>query len=177
MPLKQRRRGPAPDSLGGPERSPVERSETERSGGPPRESAPVVAPSSTPIVPDPEVPARAQRRQYTAEYKLRILSEADACAAFGEIGSLLRREGLYSSHLLTWRRQRDQGAICALGPRKRGKKAKGSNPFARKVAQLESENKRLRTSLQDAQTIIEFQKKVSDLLSIPLRAPDRDESV
>ena len=80
-------------------------------------------------VPDPEVPEKAQRRHYTAEYKLRVLEEADRCREPGEVGALLRREGLYSSLLSTWRRQRDEGSLSALEPRKRGRKAKPKNPL------------------------------------------------
>src|SRR5688572_17077357 len=73
--------------------------------------------------PDPEVPEKARRRQFSAAYKLRIVREADACARDGELGALLRREGLYSSHLATWRRQRDEGSLASLAPRRRGRPA------------------------------------------------------
>ena len=128
------------------------------------------APDGTP---DPEVTERATRRRFTAEYKLRILREVDACNAHGELGALLRREGLYSSHLTTWRRQRDEVARAGLAARKRGPKAKVVDP---RLKQLERENTRLKRRLEKAETIIEFQKKVSELLGIPLKSPDSDEN-
>ena len=89
--------------------------------------------------PDPEVVEKKARRRFTAQYKLRILEEADACTASGQIGGLLRREGLYFSNLTTWRRQRDEGQLRALSPKKRGRKQKPKNPLAERVAQLERE--------------------------------------
>ncbi len=129
-----------------------------------------------PSPPDPEVPEKARRRRYTAEYKLRILQEADACRESGEIGALLRREGLYSSHLITWRRQRDEGVLSGLKPKKRGRKAKEQNPLARRLAEVEKENQRLKKRLEKAEIIIEFQKKVADVLGIPLKDEESDES-
>ena len=114
---------------------------------------------------------RATRRRFTAEYKLRILREVDACRVHGELGALLRREGLYSSHLTTWRRQRDEMAKAGLTARKRGPKAKAVDP---RLKQLERENARLKRRLEKAETIIEFQKKVSELLGISLKSPDSD---
>lgn len=114
--------------------------------------------------PDPEVTARPTRRKLTAEYKLKILAEADACATPGETGALLRREGLYSSYLSRWRRARDRGMLGALSPAKRGPKPKAVNPLAKRVTELERENKKLRKKLEAAETIIEVQKKVSGLL-------------
>jgi transposase len=114
--------------------------------------------------PDPEVPAKARRRRFTASYKLRILEEADRCTEPGEIGALLRREGLYSSLLSRWRQQREAGAEQALTPKKRGRKAQPVDPQALRVAELERENARLRGELEKAQTIIEVQKKLSQLL-------------
>lgn len=128
-----------------------------------------------PIRPDPEVVAKPVRRKFTAEYKLRILREADACAP-GELGALLRREGLYSSHLTKWRQQREQGQLEALAPKKRGRKAQEPNPLEQRVKELERENQRLRNRLQQAETIIEVQKKVSTLLGIPLSQPEKSES-
>ncbi len=111
-----------------------------------------------PIPPaDPEVAERAARRRFTAEYKLRVLRDADGCTGPGEVGALLRREGLYSSHLTTWRRQREQGSLA--GP---------PSPLARRVAELERENARLTQRLQQAETIIAVQKKLSEALGIPL---------
>ena len=121
--------------------------------------------------PDPEVTERAKRRRFTAEYKLRILREADACKRDGDLGALLRREGLYSSHLATWRRQRDKIAKAGLKARKRGPKAKAVDP---RVKQLERENDRLKQLLEQAETIIAFQKKLSKLLGISLKSPDSD---
>ena len=115
--------------------------------------------------PDPEVPAKAKRRQYSAAYKRRILKEADRCSAPGEIGALLRREGLYSSLLSRWRRQQDSGAAAALEPKKRGRKPKPADPQAKRIAELERETARLRKQLKQAETIIAVQKKVSQLLA------------
>jgi len=125
--------------------------------------------------PDPEVVEKPQRRRFTAEYKVRILREADACAEPGEIGALLRREGLYSSHLTEWRRQREQGAWAGLAPKKRGRRGAPPHPLARRVSELERENTRLQRRLQQAEAIIEVQKKVSELLGIPLNQPESDE--
>jgi len=119
-------------------------------------------------VPDPEVRERAVRRRFTAEYKLRILKEAESCTKNGQLGSLLRREGLYSSNLITWKRQMEKGTLEALSPRKRGPKAKRPDPSARRIAELERENQRLQKKLRQAETIIDVQKKVSEILQIPL---------
>jgi transposase-like protein len=124
-------------------------------------------------VPDPEVPAKAKRRQFSAEYKLRILKEADACKGPGEIGALLRREGLYSSHLVTWRRQREARALTGMKALKRGPKGRGEDP---RVKQLERDNARLQRRLKQAETIIEIQKKVAGILGIPLKSPEPDEN-
>jgi transposase-like protein len=122
--------------------------------------------------PDPEVRPKAQRRQYAAEYKQRILDEADACTTPSQRGALVRREGLYSSHLTTWRRQRVQGILDGLAPKKRGVK---SDPLALENAQLRGEIKRLEQHLQRAETIVEVQKKLSQLLSWPTEASRTDE--
>jgi len=114
---------------------------------------------------DPEVPEVVKRRKHTAAYKLRILQEADACTEQGQIGALLRREGLYHSNLTTWRRQRDQGALQSLS-RKRGRKKKPTNPLAKRLEKLEQENKQLRVKLSQAEMIIEVQKKISEILGI-----------
>ncbi len=97
--------------------------------------------SSSP--PDPEVPEKKPRRKFTAAYKLRILKEYITCTGSGDIGALLRREGLYYSNINTWLRQRDEGALHGLTPRKRGRKPKQINPLAREIARLERENKKL----------------------------------
>jgi transposase len=117
---------------------------------------------------DPEVPEKAIRRKYPGEYKLEVLKEADACTLPGQLGALLRREGLYSSHLTTWRRQKEQGILDALTPKRRGPKTLKRNPLTLKVAQLERENQKLRQKLRQAETIIEVQKKISEILQIPI---------
>ncbi len=126
--------------------------------------------------PDPEVPAKARRRKYSAEYKHRIIAEADACKDNpGAIGALLRREGLYSSHLTTWRRQREKGQLDGLKPKKRGRKHKPNNPLSPKIKALENENRRLQKQLEKAETIIEFQKKLSEMLGISMNSEQEDE--
>jgi transposase-like protein len=114
------------------------------------------------------VPVRHVRRRFTTAYKLEILRKADACQRPGELGALLRREGLYSSHLVTWRRQRAQG----LTPKTRGRKKTAVDP---RVKKLEQENRRLTSRLQKAEALLEFQKKVSELLQIPLKPMPSDE--
>ena len=123
--------------------------------------------------PDPEVPAKVERRQFTAEYRRGILREADACKKPGALGALLRREGLYSSHLANWRRQREQGELGAGRARKRGPTAKAIDP---RVRHLEVENRRLQRKLARAETIITLQKKVAEILGIPLTPLDIDET-
>ena len=123
--------------------------------------------------PDPEVPAKVQRRRFTAEYRRRILREADACQQHGALGALLRREGLYSSHLVNWRRQREQGELVVGRARKRGPVPKPVDP---RVKQLEVENRRLQRKLARAETIITLQKKVAEILGIPLKPLDIDET-
>ena len=118
----------------------------------------------SPARPDPEVPERPERRKFTAEYKLRILAEADACETHREVGALLRREGLYSSHLSRWRQRQRAGALGALKPKKRGPEPDPVVPFKKRIADLERENERLRKKLTQAETIIDVQKKVSGLL-------------
>jgi len=119
-------------------------------------------------IPDPEVREKAVRRRFTADYKLRILKKAESCTQKGQIGALLRREGLYSSNLTTWQRQMEKGTLDALSPRKRGPKGKRPDPSASRIAELERENERLKKKLRQAETIIEVQKKVSEILQIPL---------
>lgn len=119
--------------------------------------------------PDPEVVPKAQRRNYTASYKQWVLEEADKCRQQpGQIGALLRREGLYSSHLTTWQRQREAGQMAGLKPQKRGRKA---NEEAAEINQLRHENKRLIRQLEQAELIIEAQKKLSEILGITLERP------
>jgi len=118
-------------------------------------------------IPDPEVVAKARRRKFTSEYKRKIVEAADACSSPGDLGALLRREGLYSSHLSVWRQQRDEALATGLAPRKRGRKP-AKNPLADRVAVLERTNARLEHELFKARTIIEVQKKVALLLGNPL---------
>jgi len=156
-------------TMEGLERSGDERSEAPRSGGASMVERRSPGPDG---VPDPEVVARPKRRQFTIEYKLRVLKEADAGKEPGAIGALLRREGLYSSHLVLWRRQREQAASTQLKSRKRGPKARVQDP---RIKQLERDKARLERRLRRAETIIEIQKKVHELLGIPLRNLDTDE--
>ena len=154
-------------NMGEPERRDAERSEAARSGGSPifeRETP--ATPSGRP--PDPEVTARHARRRFTTKYKLEIIRKADACTEPGQIGELLRKEGLYSSHLVNWRRGREEG----LTPKKRGRKAATVDP---RVKKLEQENRRLDRRLQKAEAIIAFQNKVHELLGIPLKPFESDE--
>jgi transposase len=122
--------------------------------------------------PDPEVPEKAVRRHFTAEYKLSILRQSENCREAGSLGALLRREGLYSSHLTTWRRQREAGVLAGLRPRRRGRKAAPPNPLQAENEQLRKENNRLQKCLKKAELIIEIQKKISQMLGIPLENPE-----
>jgi len=125
--------------------------------------------------PDPEVVPDARRRSFNAEYKLRTLAEADAAAAQpGGIGALLRREGLYSSHLTTWRRERQAGILKGLTPHKRGPKSR-SNPQEEEMQKLRRENQRLIEELRKAAIVIDVQKKVGALLGWPLPKADPEE--
>jgi len=157
--------------VGEPERRGDKRSEAPRSGGSSTIERPVA-----PAAPDPEVPARHTRRRFTTAYKLEILRRADGCTRPGELGTLLRHEGLYSSNLVTWRRQRADG----LTPKPRGRKATSADP---RVKQLELEKaawaadkRRLERRLLRADTIIAFQKKVAELLGIPLKPFESDDT-
>ena len=124
-------------------------------------------------VPDPAVEAKAKRRRFTAEYKLRILREVDRAKEPGEVGAILRREGLYSSLLSVWRRDRDRVAKTGLAARKRGPKAKVVDP---KIKQLERENAKLRRRNERVELLLSIQKKASELLGIPLNPHDPDEN-
>jgi transposase-like protein len=115
-------------------------------------------------MPDPEVVPVAQRRRFSAGEKLRILEEAEACTEAGEIGAILRREGIYSSYLSRWRQARDRGQLTALGSQQRGPKPAMDAAMVREVARLRRENERLQARLGQAETIIEVQKKLSQLL-------------
>jgi len=127
-------------------------------------------------IPATEVSEKPVRRRFSAEYKLRILAEADGCTEQGQLGELLRREGLYSSLLSTWRRQRDEGVLAGLAPKRRGRKAKPKNPLADENARLQRENRRLTEKLRQAELIIDVQKKVSEMLNIPLATLDENEA-
>lgn len=122
--------------------------------------------------PDPEVLEKPERRTFTTAYKIKILEEADRCTEPGQVGALMRREGLYFSYLNTWRRQRQNGVLAGLS-RKRGRKAIPVNPLAERVDLLEKENARLRRELEKAALIIDVQKKVSALLGMPLEMDQR----
>jgi transposase len=126
------------------------------------------------VAQETEVSSKAQRRRFTAEYKRRILKEAAACRKPGEVGALLRREGLYSSHLVVWRRAQERGALAALGPKKRGPVPKIPHPLERKVAELERDNARLLRRAERAEGLVALQKKVSELLGIQLPTPDEE---
>ena len=139
---------------------------SERSGEA-ANAAGALAPGLRPPVPDSEVVARARRRSFTAEYKRSIIDQAEAAQDAGAVGLLLRREGLYSSHLTTWRRQRKQGAIDALAPKKRGPKVVVS-PLVKQNRELQVVIDRLTKKLKNAELIIEVQKKVAALLGNPI---------
>ena len=145
-----------------PERSEGDRSATEVNAGA--------------IHPDPEVVALAKRRSFTADYKQRILSEADRAKGSGGVGALLRREGLYSSLLTTWRRERASGVRQALAPQKRGPKSK-RDPVQEEIQRLQKDNARLTEQLRKAEIVIDVQKKVGALLGWPIATPDPDEKL
>lgn len=127
-------------------------------------------------VPDPEVPAKPTRRRFTAEYKLRVLREAERQSEPGAIGALLRREGLYSTHLSAWRRQRDRGALEALRVRRQGRQPDPAGGLRQRIAELEAETARLEERLRQAEAIITAQKKLSEILGLPGTTPARRES-
>lgn len=114
-----------------------------------------------------EVMAKATRRRFTAAYKRRILQEADRCTKPGEIGALLRREGLYSSNLTAWRGARARGELAGDGVKRRGPKPKPASADAKRILQLERENRRLRARAERAEALVEVQKKLSALLHQP----------
>jgi len=123
-------------------------------------------------VPDPEVTDRPKRRTFTAEYKLGILRELDACTKPGEKGAILRREGLYSSHVTDWRRLRQLGELQGLKPRKTGRPRRKRNPLDAELARLERKNARLEEELRKARLIIDVQKKVASMLDLPTGSDD-----
>ena len=127
---------------------------------------------AVPASASPELSDRPRRRTFTAQDKLRILAETDRAADTGGIGAVLRREGLYSSTLTDWRRQRNAGAFSALAPGKRGPKTAEPNPLAAELALVQRDNSRLQRRLTRAEAIIDLQKKVAELLGIPLAPSD-----
>jgi transposase len=141
---------------------PVGRREPERSEGDRSATGDNTAPH-----PDPEVVAQTKRRHFTVEYKQRILAAVDQAKGSGGIGALLRHEGLYSSLLVTWRRERDAGVLQALSPQKRGPKSK-RDPVAEEIQQLRRLNERLTEELRKAEIVIDIQEKVATLLGRPM---------
>lgn len=160
-------------TLPGPQWSEGERSETERSEG----AGNVEGETGTPRPADPEVAAdRPSRRRFTAEYKRRVLREVDACSR-GEVAALLRREGLYSSHLAGWRQERERGEMTALSGKKRGPQRTQPDPAVlAENKRLRRENQRLERRLRQAEFCLEIQKKASEILGIPLNPPEFDEN-
>ena len=118
---------------------------------------------------------KAKRRRFTAKYKLRILREAEKCTERGSLGALLRREGLYSSHLTSWRQQAERGELAGLTPKRRGPKPKPVDPRDKRIAQLERELKKLNRRAERAEALVEVQKKLSELLGIALPTLPDDE--
>jgi transposase len=147
-------------------------SSTETGPGTEEGRRPTIVPG--PVVASPELTDRPRRRSFTAQAKLRILADIDRVAGTGGIGAILRREGLYSSALSDWRRQRDAGALGALTPSKRGPKPPPPNPLATELASARRDNIRLQQRLDRAEAIIELQKKVAELLGIPPAASDAE---
>lgn len=123
-----------------------------------------------------EVSEKAKRRRFTAEYRQRILREAATCTKRGEIGALLRREGLYSSHLTIWRQDAERAQQQALTPKKRGPKPKATDERDKRIAQMERDIAKLTRRAERAEALVEVQKKVSQLLGIALRTPEDSES-
>jgi len=145
-------------------------------GVPPNPTAAAAGPGGPPSgngspMPDPAVSEKPVRRRFTAEYKMRVLCEADRSTGPGQLGALLRREGLYASHLNTWRQQREQGTLAGLAPKRRGPKVKPDAPWIAENERLRRENQRLAAKLRQAEAIIEVQKKLSEVLGIPLPPP------
>ena len=152
-----------------------ERSETERAGG----ASPAGREAGAlprRMVPNPEVSSKAAFRRYTAKYKLKVLREADRCTKPGETGALLRREGLYSSLLSSWRRRRGTGQLDGLGGKKRGRDGAARDKLVAENKRLRRVTQRLERKLRQAEIIMDIQKKTSELLGIPLNSPDNDEN-
>jgi transposase len=147
--------------------------EAEEARRAPEGSSPAAAtsrprPVPAPVSADPEVVPKAERRKFTTGYKLGILEQAEACTVPSEVGALLRREGLYGSHLCKWRQLREQGQLHETAPKPRGRKPDPATPLYRRAKELEQENLRLRQKLRQAEAIIAVQKKVSEILDISL---------
>jgi transposase len=151
-----------------PKRSEGERSEPQRSVG-------ASTPASAPVAADPEVSSKSVRRRFSAAYKRHILKETDQCKP-GQLGAFLRREGLYYSNLTKWRKQRESAEISGLQPRKRGKKPLLRNPLIQENDKLRRENVRLAKRLQQAETIIDVQKKLCDILGLTVPPIEMNES-
>jgi transposase len=148
----------------------LERGEPERSGGEPNGGA------NNPAAPDPEVLAKPPRRRFTPAYKARIVEEAQRCTESGQIGALLRREGLYSSALTQWRRQYQSGALQALKDDKRGRR-RTRDARDQELERLHRENERLNKKLRQTELIIEIQKKVAAMLGNPIETPPNSEDI
>jgi len=128
------------------------------------------------VVPDSEVPEKAARRRFTAEYKRSILKKAESCKEHGQLGALLRREGLYSSNLTTWRRQAERGTLDALSPKKRGPKENKSDPSLIRIAELEKKTLKLEHKLRQAELIIAAQKKIAEIFQVTGDAKEETKS-
>ena len=144
------------------------------STNPPVNSTAESIPVNSPV--NPEVLEKPERRRFSAAYKLQILQETDTCEP-GQVGAILRREGLYSSHLTTWRRQRQQGQLTALSEQKRGRKSQPVNPLAKEVDRLRRENQRLLKRMEQLELLVDIQKKASTILGITLEMSECDGSV
>jgi transposase len=158
-----------------PQASQCEQREPQRAGGVGTTAGLVASVSPSGSLPaNPEVVAKASRRRFTVDYKLKILDQVDQCQDAGQVGALLRRQGLYHSNLQLWRRQREQGILHGLTPRKRGRKPHPQSPLVEENEQLKRHNQRLSKRLQQAEIIIEFQKKLSEALGIPLEGESNE---
>jgi transposase-like protein len=125
--------------------------------------------------PDTEVSERPSRRKYSAKYKLQILNEIDSSARTGEIGAILRREGLYASTVASWRMQKERGQLEGLSPKKRGPKSNGSDERDKQIKELELQNRKLQRKLARAHLLLDIQKKISEITGIPLSETEDEE--
>ena len=154
----------------------------EGEGGPRSGASPPSPMPPTEVAPRPwpvavvEVPAKAQRRRYTAAFKRQILEAADQCETPGDVGALLRREGLYASNLHRWRKLREQGGLEGAVPPNRGPETTTNTPMARRLHDLQRDHAKLKRKLKQAEAIIELQKKVSEILGLTLAIPESDET-